>query len=392
MPRFPHFSNRVQDLGGSIFERYEKSMRAQGDNLVRMHIGDTYRQPDYPLALEEHFRRSHPDFNCYPNTFGTTALRRLLLEKVNEDNFELKGIENIMVSSGGTHALSAAMMAILNPGDEVIIPTPAWPLYFGIVKLAGGTYRELPLFADESDVNTSELSAALESCLSERTVAIYVNSPNNPSGRQLTRAQLQTIIQFAERRKLWIIADEAYDGLVYDGEASPSLASLPGAFERTLTVFTFSKLFMFAGIRLGYLTGPAEAVRKANAALVHQIYSAQMPGQLLLEEAVRTRREWKPRVIDAFRQARDHFMLHCPVDIPAPAGGYFAFFDVKDYLNGRDYWDVIEECIDGGVSPAAGINFGSDFGTWLRLCFTGEPHARLQLGLERLGRVLVNGA
>ena len=392
MPRFPHFSERVQGLGGSIFERYEKSMRAQGDNLVRMHIGDTYRQPDYPLALEEQFRQSHPNFNCYPNTFGTAALRRLLLEKINEDNFELEGIENIMVSSGGTHALSAAMMAILNPGDEVIIPTPAWPLYFGIVKLAGGAYTELPLFTKESALNESDFSAALESCVNDRTVAIYVNSPNNPSGRQLTQTQMQTIIKFAERHNLWIVADEAYDGLVYDGESSPSIASLPSAFERTMTVFTFSKLYMFAGIRLGYLTGPAEVIRKANAALVHQIYSAQMPGQLLLEDAVGLRHEWKPRVVEAFRQARDHFMLHCPVPITAPSGGYFAFFDIADYLNGRDYWDVIEACIDGGISPAAGINFGRDFGSWIRLCFTGEPHERLQLGLERFGRVLLNDA
>lgn len=387
MPRFPRVSQRVSGLTGSVFEKFRNKMRAQGENLVRLHIGDTYMAPAYALPISEEFREAFPDFNRYCSTFGVEPLREALLEKVRTDN-ELHIQKNhLMVTNGATNGLSATVMTLVDPGDEVLILTPAWPFFFGMVRAAGGQIVECPFYTRLYENPDLDIAAYLEKCISAKTVAIYLNTPNNPSGKVLGRDQLNQIAEVARSHRLWIISDEAYDGLTFDGRPHISIANLPEMFEQTVTLFTFSKSFMFAGLRLGFLVAGSEVVIQINKSMVHQLYSPATLSQYMMVEPVRQRQRWLPAVRDHYQELRDLFWAGLKIPIPRPEGTYFLFFSVEPYLNGRTIDAFIDQCLDAGVSVAPGIDFGNDFRNYIRICFTGEPPQRLALAVERLNRL-----
>jgi len=204
----------------------------------------------------------------------------------------------------------------------------------------------------------------------------------------LSGEQLRQIAAFATERNLWVISDEAYDGLTFDGRPHISIGSLPGMFERTLSVYTFSKSFMFAGLRLGYVAATANIIRRLNKMMVHQLYSASTLAQEMMVEPVRTRKSWLPEVRSYYQNLRDVAVETLDPDIAKPEAGYFAFFPIDDLLAGRDYWEVVDACIDDGVSIAPGNSFGAHYGQHIRICFTGEPEQRLRLGIQRLNEIL----
>jgi aspartate/methionine/tyrosine aminotransferase len=230
----------------------------------------------------------------------------------------------------------------------------------------------------------------LNQYISDNTVAIYLNTPNNPSGKVLNQHQLVQVANFAKKHKLWIISDEAYDGLTFDGHVHCSIATLPDMFKQTITVFTFSKIFMFAGLRLGYAVGDEEIIVNLNKILVHQIYSSTIITQQMMIEPVKTRHQWMAKVQRHYQMLRDQFVSQSGLSLTKPEATYFVFFSIKKILNGRSYDDIINRCFDEGVSIAPGIDFGKDFGLYIRVCFTGESPERLEKGTNRLRRVLLD--
>ena len=387
MPQFPNFAKRVDEITGSVFEKYAPKMAAQGKNLVKLHIGDTYLSPKYPLPIDSSFYEKHQHFNQYCNTFGIHSLREALAEKLQTDNQLQLEKENILITNGATNALSISMMALIEPGDEVIILTPAWPFFFGMVKVAGGQIIEVPIYTKLFDDPQLDIVDYLRKFISTRTAAIYLNTPNNPSGKVLNQEQLEQIAAVSKKHNLWLISDEAYDGLTFDNLPHISIACFPNMFERTLSIFTFSKSFMFAGLRLGFVAASEQAVKNLNKMMVHQLYSPSTLAQQMMVEPVKTRKQWLPGVLNHFQELRDLFVEKLNIDFPKPEATYFIFFAADQYLNGRDYWQLIEACLDSGVSVAPGDSFGKDFHNYIRLCFTGESPERLGVGIERLNTV-----
>jgi len=389
MPRFPNFSARVGQVGGSVFERFKPKMAAKGDALIKLHIGDTFAPPKYRLALENDFIASASGFNQYCNTFGIEEFRDALCKKLLEDN-ELKcRIANIQVTAGSTNALSASMQALIGPDEEVLVLTPAWPFFFGMVKIAGGKVVEVPFYSRLFDVPDLDIVKYLNTFLSEKTVALYLNTPNNPSGKVLTRLQIEQVADFCRENNLWIISDEAYDGLTFDDRPHISIASLPDMFQSTISVFTFSKVFMFAGLRLGYAVADENVISNLNKMLVHQLYSAATISQQMMLEPLQRRHVWQAQVREGFQSYRDIVIENLTVDFPIPEGTYFVMFSTEPYLRGRDYWEVIESCLDAGISVAPGDSFGQDYKSYIRLCFTGETPERLKTGLQQLNKILL---
>ncbi|MFQ5676349.1 MAG: pyridoxal phosphate-dependent aminotransferase [bacterium] len=388
MPKFPKHSQRVELITGSVFETYAAKMTAQGDNLIKLHIGDTDLLPKYPLPLQPSTAEDYRHFNQYCNTFGLPALREALVEKLRSDNDLQLDLDNVLVTNGATNALSISMMALIDPGDEVLILTPAWPFFFGMVKIAGGKIVEAPTYVQLFENSDFDIEGYLESFVTTSTAAIYVNSPNNPSSKVLNRQQLQQIAHFAQKHDLWVISDEAYDGLTFDERPHVSLASFPEMFERTLSIFTFSKSFMFAGLRLGYVAAAPLVIKSLNKMMVHQLYSPSTLAQQMMVEPVRTRHDWLPGIRSYYQDLRALVVEKLKIDFPIPEGTYFVFFPVDTYLEGRDYWQLIEACLDSGVSVAPGNSFGKDFNHYIRICFTGESPERLELGIEKLNKVL----
>lgn len=388
MPRFPHFSQRAGRLTGSVYEKFRARMAAQGDRLVGLHIGDAWPVPSYPLPFDRAFTDSHPGFHRYCDTFGVAALRDALVEKLRGDNGLDVKRENVLVTAGATNALSAVVQSIVDEGDDVVLLSPFWPFFRGMVKMAGGNPVEVPLYAALYDAPGIDITALLEQALTPRTAAVYLNTPNNPSGKVLTRAQVEAVAAFAQRHDLWLISDEAYDGMTYDGRGHHSPAGIPAAADRTIAVFTFSKVYMFAGLRLGYAVAREDVVRAVNKAMVHQLYSPSTVAQQMMVEPVRTRAAWSREFVDACSRVRDDVAALLRVAAPLPDGAYYFFFDAAPYLAGRGYDAVIESLLDAGVSVAPGGDFGQHFHDWIRICFAGESPQRVREGVTRLNRVL----
>ena len=386
MPRFPRFAERSERITASVYEKFRARVATAGDGLVGLHIGDADAPPPYPLPIDPVFQRANAGFHRYCDTFGIAPLREALVAKLGEDNGISASNDNVLVTAGATNALSATVAALVDPGDDVMMLSPYWPFFRGMVRAAGGNVIEVPFYTRL--YSESDIFAMLDSHVTPKTAAIYLNSPNNPSGKVLTRAHMEAIARFARLNDLWLISDEAYDGMTFDQRSHISPATLIGMFERTISVFTFSKVYMFAGLRLGYAVAEASVVRAINKAMVHQLYGPSTLAQQMMVEPVRTRALWSGRFVAECQAIRDQVAIALRVDAPLPEGAYYFFFPILGYLRGRTTTEVVEALLDAGVAVAPGEDFGADFANWIRICFAGEATPRVLLGVERLNRVL----
>ena len=220
------------------------------ENPFRLDQGDV--SFDAPETVKAAMRRAIDENKShYLQTTGVPRLLDLLAAKLRRANgIPVGHSDEVMVTTGGIHAVYLICQALLEPGDEVILPDPTWPPCAGNVLAAQARPVGCPLH--ESLDWRFDLDE-LESCITPATRAIYVNSPHNPTGGVLTRADVERIAAIVRERNLWLISDEAYEDVVFDGAAHVSPASLPGMYERTISIYTFSKSYAMTGLRLGYL-------------------------------------------------------------------------------------------------------------------------------------------
>ncbi len=387
MPKFPDFAERTSDVTGSVFEQFRSRTRGKGSDVVRLHIGDSYAAPPYELPLDPPFMESHPGFNRYTDTFGVPALREALADKLRDENDLDVTPGNIMMTTGACNALAISMQGLVNPGDDVLLLTPCWPFFRGMVSLAGGRPIDVPFYTRLYDDPDEDIGSLLSKHTTPSTVAVYLNTPNNPSGKVLSRHQLEQVADFVRTKNLWLISDEAYDGMTFDEHTHLSIGSFGGMFERTLSVFTFSKVYMFSGLRLGYVVASPEILQTINKIMVHQMYSPATVSQQMMVQPVKTRSRWSAKFIEEVRNTRDMFVERLGISPQVPEGTYYFFFPITGYLAGRDYGEAINACLDAGVTVAPGADFGSDYGEWIRICFAGEPPDRIELAAERLNRI-----
>ena len=215
---------------------------------------------DAPDTVKEAMRKAIDDNRShYVQTTGLPRLQELVAEKLRKTNgIPIGAPDEILITNGGIHALFILCHGLLEPGDEVIVPDPEWPPSMGNIKLAHGIVVPCPLHERlgwRFDLDE------LESKITARTKAIYINSPHNPTGGVLTRADIERIAAIADAHGIWIISDEAYEDVVFDDAQHVSPASLPGMYDRTLSFYTFSKTYAMTGLRLGYVAVKDAALR-----------------------------------------------------------------------------------------------------------------------------------
>lgn len=238
---------------GKIVQIRERLFEAQarGTQVYRLESGDpSFSPPPHVVeALAEAARAGKT--HSIPNN-GIPELRKALAEKVREKN-RIEGVKpsDIFVTNGAMHALNVLFGALLRPGDEVIVPDPMWPEAVENIKLAGGTPVAIPL----SRANDYQYAPdAIRAAVTPATVAIFLNTPHNPTGTILAPEQLLQIVEIAREGGLWIISDEAYEDVVYEPARHVSIASLaPTHAERIVSVFSFSKSHAMSGLRTGYV-------------------------------------------------------------------------------------------------------------------------------------------
>ena len=331
--------------------------------------------------MEDLLGAEHPGMHRYCDTRGVPALVDAIVDKVRARNGIACERESVLVAAGATGALAAAVGAILEPGEKILILAPFWPLIRGIVQSFRGIPVEVP-FYDRVDSAEAAVAAVRER-LGEGTVGLYVSTPSNPTGRVLPESWLAALADFARAEDLWLLSDEVYEDFVYRG----SHASLgPMAPERALSVFSFSKAYGMAGNRVGYVVGPSAVIDEARKIGTHTFYGAPTAGQLAALRALESGAAWIERARALYRAAGDHAAE--TLGQPPPGGSTFLFLDVAPLLDDRGMEGFLADCFEDGVLVAPGASSGSDYASWIRLCYTACPPKEVAEAVTRLARVL----
>ena len=344
-------------------------------------------------AIDEN--RSH-----YVQTTGIPPLLKLLAEKLRRVNGIPVGADDeVMVTTGGIHALYITCQALLNPDDEVIIPDPEWPPCFGNIKVARAVPVPCPL---HEHLGWRYDLTELESKVTPRTRAIYINSPHNPTGGVLTKPDVEGIAALCRDRGIWLISDEAYEDVVFDDASHVSPASLPDMYDRTISFFTFSKTYAMTGLRLGYVVARdarlRERMKKALFYTASNIASVvQYGGVGALEgsqECVAAfRAELQARRDLFYAGIRDH--AAGVLTGQPPKGAFYAFLKIDpqwrfDGSSRPDSisWSMAEYLISRGrIGCVPGLDFGKTGEGYIRFCFA-RDRKELHGALESMGHLM----
>jgi aspartate aminotransferase len=248
-----------------------RELALAGHDIVNLAGGE----PDFATPAhitEAAFAAIQAGDTHYPPSFGTPALLDAIVAKLKrENNVHHIVPAQVMVTPGGKWALYVALAVLLNPGDEVLVLDPSWVSYGPMVELNRGVPVRVPLPSADNFTVSEEL---LRRYLSPRTKLIMVNSPNNPTGRVLTRAEIDAIVKVATEHDLYVLTDEIYEHIVFDGARHTSLAAEPGMAGRTIIVNGFSKAYAMTGWRLAWLAGPAPIIKLARTYQTQSVTSA----------------------------------------------------------------------------------------------------------------------
>jgi aspartate aminotransferase len=397
-------SRRARDLAPSATMRVDErlqALRRDGQDVIALGAG----QPDFETpergrkggieAIEKGLTR-------YTPVAGVPSLRSLIAQWLLRDSGLAVTAEQIVVSAGAKPALYHALLALVDPEDEVLIPLPAWPSYAEMVRLAGGRPRGVPTCAADGYKLTAESLVRALARRGGRPPLLLLNHPSNPTGAVYRREELSRLAEVIRGEDLFVVSDEIYEQLVY-GVEFVSLATLPGMRQRTVKVSGFSKSFSMTGWRIGYATGPAPVMQAVQAVQSHALGNASSISQAAAEAALAAYledpagREPLERMRSAFRRRRDLLtrLLHdIPgVRFPVPEGAFYFFLDVSAHygkeLGGRrvsgsrEMAEYLLDAAQVGVVP--GADFGDD--GCIRISFTAAAED-LTVAVRRVARAL----
>ena len=354
-------------------------------NPFRLDQGDvSFDSPD--TVKDAMIRAIHENKTHYLQTTGVPRLRELLAAKLRDRNGTPIGdAEEILVTNGGIHGIYIVCRALLEPGDEVLVPDPLWPAGAGNVLAAGGVAVSWPL-RDSGNGWRYDLEA-LSARITPKTRAIYVNSPHNPTGAVLSRDELVHIASLAHDRNLWVLSDEAYEDVVFDG-VHHSIAALPGMYARTIPMYTFSKSYAMTGLRLGYVAIQDATIRErakkilfytaSNVSSVIQFggIGALEGSQASIEDFRRELRARRDLFYRGIREASGGVFTGT-----APGGAFYAFLNVdRNWTGGAAEtpslsWRMTEYLIrNGRIGSVPGVDFGANGEGYVRFCFARDRH------------------
>ncbi len=394
----PALSNAVTAIRPGVFAELQARIdahSARGGDLVPLQIGDTcVEAPEtarFPAVIDHH--AFEPDLYRYGATVGLSTLREAFAARLlRKHRLSADPDRNVFLGCGATHALFCTARAVLDPGDEVLLASPYWPLAHGVLTACGAKVVEVPisarLYADRADRSDPPLDVGelFRAALTPRTKLLYLITPNNPDGKMLSRAQLESVARLAKEHDLWVIADEAYADHAFDAP-HVSFATLPGMAERTLTAHSLSKSHALAGIRIGCVIAPEEVIRAARKVGVHTIFNVPVISQRAAIAALQSGDRFAEEACARYRAARDltvSALEGSGATFGIAEGGTYLFLDFAELLDGRPLRTLLESAIDHGVLLAPGEAFGVDFTTHARLCYSAVPRERLLEGITRL--------
>lgn len=370
-------------MTGSVYSSLTHRLSTFDGEIYPFHIGDTWMEPAVGTRMEDLSVATYPGMHRYAPVQG----RKDLLETISARTLERTGTaaapSEILVTAGATGALGAIIGAITDAGDEVLLLSPYWPLISGIVRSSRATPIDVPLFGNADSAETAvEL---VEDHLSDRTVAIYWNSPNNPTGMVLPESWIEALVECAVSNDLWILADEVYENYAFDGEHTYARTLAP---QRAFSVHSCSKAFGMAGNRCGYTIGPGETMPHVRKVSTHTFYSTPTAAQIAAHLALAGPGDlWADRASAQYAEIGKAAATR--LGVAPPEGSTFLFLDVAEFLKdeGGDLMSFLSTCVDHGILLAPGPSFGP-YPTHVRLCYTATPPEVTHRGVEVLARLI----
>lgn len=318
-----------------------KELKSQGLDIVGFGAGEPdFNTPDN--INDAAIKAIHDGFTKYTPVAGTEELKKAVCKKFKTFNNLEYSPNQIVISNGGKHSLTNIFEAILNIGDEVIIPSPYWLSYPEIVKLADG----VPIFIRASKEQSYKVTAKqIEEACNEKTKALILNTPNNPTGMIYTRDELEAIAEVAIKKNIYVVADEMYENLVYGDSEQVSIATLNNEiYKRTITCSGVSKSYAMTGWRIGYTGSSVEIAKLMNSIQSHQTSNANSIAQKAATEALNGSQETVFAMNNEFdkrRQYMDSRVAAMPfVDALTPQGAFYLFVDFSEVLT-KEYKGTI---------------------------------------------------
>ncbi len=366
-----------------------RELRAEGKDVISFGAGE----PDFPTpehVLAEAARAVHdPENHKYTASAGLRPLREAIADDVGKYSRVKVDWSEVMVANGAKQAVFQAFAALLDPGDEVLLPSPHWVTYPAGIDLAGATTVSVPTrLEDEFKVSVDDLERAR----TDRTRLLVFVSPSNPTGAVYTEEEARAIGEWAAANRVWVLADEIYQRLTYFTDVAPSIASVTPRFEDWVLINGVAKTYSMTGWRVGWMVGPSDIVEAANAHQSHATGNVNNVAQIAALTALRGPQD----TVEEMRQAFDNrrkLMLSLVNDLPGvrcvePQGAFYVFPDVTEAIKGR--WES-SDALATSILEEAGVALvpGESFGTpgYLRLSYaTGE--AEIERGMDRIRRLL----
>ncbi len=358
-----------------------KAMKAEGIDVCSFSAGE----PDFdtPAHIKAAAQKALDEGKTrYGPAAGEPKLREAIARKLREENGLCYSPENVIITNGGKHSLFNLILALIEAGDEVIIPAPYWLSYPEMVKLAGGTPVIVP-----TDVSTGYKITPdqLRSSITPHTKLFVLNSPSNPTGMVYTPAELKALAEIVVERDILVVSDEIYEKIIYDEAEHLSIGAIgPEIFERTITSSGFAKAFSMTGWRLGYLAGAVEIIKAASTIQGHSTSNVCTFAQYGAIAALEGSQECVEEMRLAFAKRREVMFerlnaipgLNCP----KPDGAFYMFPDIsKTGLKSMEFCDALLESQQVAVIP--GIAFGAD--ECIRLSYATDM-ASIEKGMDRL--------
>jgi aminotransferase len=377
-------SRRVAAVPPSGIRRFFDIV-ATMDDVISLGIGE----PDFitpPPILQAGLRSIEAGETHYTSNSGTIELRSTVAEHLKRRyGVEYDARSEVLITVGVSEALYLALTAVLDSGDEVIVPTPCFVAYQPEVVFAGGTPVPLPTRVEDSFQVRAE---SVEALITPRTKALLIGYPNNPTGAVMTRQNLQALAQVAERHDLLVISDEIYDRLVYGDHQHVCFASLPGMLARTITLGGFSKDYAMTGWRIGYAAAPAAILAELRKVHQYTIMSAPTMAQAAARAAIEQGEEHVQAMVAEYDRRRRLIVAGLnELGLPTfePLGAFYAFPSITaSGLSDEAFAETLLQ--EERVAVIPGNAFGAD-GGFVR-CSYATAYEKIETALERLRRFM----
>lgn len=373
-----------------MFDLAQQVETDRKEDLIHLEIGE----PDFdtPTHIAETAHEAIREGKThYTSNAGLPALRTAISDRTHKKHgYNVDPTDEVMVTTGAMEALYLAMASVVDPGDEVIIPTPAWPNYDTQVRLADAKPVEIALPAESG---FALKPGRIVDAMSDQTAAVVLGTPSNPTGQVYDQAAVRTVIEAAVEHDAFIVADEVYSDLLY-GDYPTGIAGYTDHFERVLTVESCSKTYAMTGWRVGWLAGPADVVDAATKLRESTTACTSSISQHAAIAALTGPHEPVADMKTAFTERRSSVvervetMAHTAC--PEPEGAFYAFLDVSS-LPGSSL-DVAKRLLyDYGVVVTPGVGFGDAGRGYIRLSFANSLE-RITTGLDRIETMLADEA